>query len=73
MLSTDRHISIKKLMKTDERFKHIKHQFEQWHVAKRILNKILQSVATKEIHYIAAPALFYPWRQQKAIQAQTNL
>ena len=39
MLSTDRHISIKKLMKTDERFKHIEHQFDPWHVAKGILKK----------------------------------
>ena len=33
MLSTDRNLSIKKL-KIDERFKHIKHQFDPWHVAK---------------------------------------
>ena len=33
MLSTDRNLSIKKL-KIDERFKHIKRQFDPWHVAK---------------------------------------
>ena len=39
ILSTERHVSRKKLMKTDEKFKHIEHQFDPWHVAKRILKK----------------------------------
>ena len=46
-LSTDRHVSIKKLMKADERFKHIEHQFDPWHVAKGILKKIMSSTAKK--------------------------
>ena len=41
-------------MKTDEIFKHIEHQFNPWHVAKRILKKIMQSAATKGTHYISA-------------------
>ena len=32
ILSTDRHVSIKKLMKTDERFRHILNQFDPCHV-----------------------------------------
>ena len=39
ILSTERHVSRKKLMKTDEKFKHIEHQFDPWHVANRILKK----------------------------------
>ena len=62
MLSTDRHVSIKKLMKTDERFKHIEHQFDPWHLAKGILEKIMQSAATKGRHYISASYQFYAWR-----------
>ena len=62
MLSTDRHESIKKLMKTDERFKHIEHQFDPWHVAKGILKKIMQSAATKGSHYISASYQFYAWQ-----------
>ena len=62
MLSADRHVSIKKMMKTDERFKHIEHQFDPWHVAKGILKKIMQSAATKGSHYISASYQFYAWR-----------
>ena len=62
MLSTDRHVSIKKLMKTDERFKHIERQFDPWHVAKGIFKKIMQSEATKGTHYISAPYHIYAWR-----------
>ena len=62
MLSTDRHVSIKKLMKTDERFKHIEHQFDPWHLPKGILKKIMQSAATKGRHYISASYQFYAWR-----------
>ena len=62
MLSTDRQVSIKKLMKTDERFKHIEHQFDPWHVAKGILKKIMQSAATKGSHYISASYQFYAWQ-----------
>ena len=40
MLSTDTHVSIKKLMKSDEGFKHIEHPFDPWHVAKGKLKKI---------------------------------
>ena len=59
MLSTDRHVTIKYLMKTDERFKHIEHQFDLWHVAKGTLKKIMQFVATEGTHYIEALAHFY--------------
>ena len=62
MLSTDRHITIKILMKTDERFKHIEHQFDLWHDAKGILKNIMQFAATKGTHYIAALVHFYAHR-----------
>ena len=47
ILSTDRYVSVKKLIKTDEKFKHIEHRFDQWHVAKGILKMIMQSAAKK--------------------------
>ena len=40
MLSTDQHLSMKKLMKIDERFKHIEHQFDPWHVVEGYLKKL---------------------------------
>ena len=73
MLSTDRHVSIKSLMNNDERFKHIEHKFDPWHVAKGILKKIMQSTAKKGLHYISGSYHFYAWRLQKAIHAQSNL
>lgn len=39
-VSTDRHIQIKKLMDTDERFTHLIHQFDPWHMAKNINKKL---------------------------------
>lgn len=47
VISTDRHGQIKKLMRTDQRFKHIKHQFDPWHVGKGILKKLLRASKTK--------------------------
>ena len=43
VVSTDRHVSIKKLMKTDERCRHILHGFDLWHVGKSMLKKIMKS------------------------------
>ena len=62
MQTTDWHVSVKKLMKTDERFKHIKLQFDPWPVAIGILKKILQSAATKDRSYISVSCHFYAWR-----------
>lgn len=45
-ISTDRHPSIKKLMKSEE-FNHIKHQFDPWHMAKSVLKKIMASAKKK--------------------------
>ena len=42
-ISTDRHPSIKKLMKTNAKYKAINHQFDPWHVAKSILKKIMST------------------------------
>ena len=42
-VSTDRHIQIKKLMSSDERFKHIIYQFDPWHMAKNIYRRSWQN------------------------------
>ena len=47
VVSTDRHVSIKKLMKTDERFRHMLHQLDPWHVGKSILKKIMKASQKK--------------------------
>ena len=39
MISTDRHIQIRKLMRTDPEFNNIKHQFDPWHVIKGVSKK----------------------------------
>lgn len=39
-ISTDRHNQIRKLMRTDVRFKHIKHVIDPWHVIKGIKKKL---------------------------------
>ena len=46
-VSTDRHIQIKKLMATDERFNHIIHQFDPWHLAKNISKKLCKLAKQK--------------------------
>ena len=46
-VSTDRHIQIKKLMSSDERFKHIIHQFDPWHMAKNISKKLAKLAKKK--------------------------
>ena len=40
IVSTDRHIQIRKLMKVDPEFNDIKHQFDPWHIAKGICKKL---------------------------------
>lgn len=54
-ISTDRHPSIKKLMKSEE-YKHIKHQFDPWHLAKSILKKIMlaskKKIGTIKIYFL---------------------
>ena len=40
MISTDRHIQIRKLMRTDPEFNNIKHQFDPWHVIKGVSKKM---------------------------------
>ena len=47
MVSTNRHMSIKKLMRTDSRFNHIEHQLNPWHIAKRLLKKIMKAASKK--------------------------
>ena len=39
-ISTDRHIQIRKLMRTDPEFNNIKHQFHLWHVLKGVSKKM---------------------------------
>ena len=51
VVSTDRLVSIKKLMKTNERFRHILHQFDSWHVAKSVLKKIRKASQKKGYNF----------------------
>ena len=51
---TDHHLSIKKLMRTDSRFNHIKHQFDPWHIAKRVAKKIIKAASKK-----GKPSFYY--------------
>ena len=46
-ISTDRHPSIKKVMRTKEEYQTISHQFDPWHVAKSILKKIMAASKKK--------------------------
>ena len=39
-IATDRHSQIRKLMRMDPRFNHIKHEFDPWHVIKGIAKKM---------------------------------
>ncbi|XP_057308714.1 uncharacterized protein LOC130646995 [Hydractinia symbiolongicarpus] len=59
VISTDRHVSIKKLMQTDPRFKHIIHQFDPWHIGKGILKKMIKASKKKDFQLLArwAPAV----------------
>ena len=47
IVATDRHPSIRKVMKTDPRFKHIIHQFDPWHIAKGFVKKLTKASKTK--------------------------
>ena len=47
VVSRDTHVSIKKLMKTNERFRNILHQFDPWHVGKSIFKKIMKASRKK--------------------------
>ena len=42
VISTDRHASIKKLMRTDPRFTNILNQFDAWHIGKGLIKKLLK-------------------------------
>ena len=47
LISTDRHASIKKLMKEDERFIHIVHVFDPWHIGKGLIKKLIKASKRK--------------------------
>ena len=40
VITTDRHSGVKREMKTNPKFTHIKHQFDPWHIAKGLSKKI---------------------------------
>lgn len=40
LISTDRHLGIKALLKSPP-YRNIKHQFDAWHVAKSVLKKLI--------------------------------
>ena len=52
LVSTDRHVQIKKLMATDERFTHIIHQFDPWHLAKNISKKLTKLAQKKGTNFV---------------------
>ena len=47
VISTDRHAFIKKLMRTDPRFKDIIHAFDDWHIVKGLLKKLIKASMKK--------------------------
>ena len=47
VISTYRHTGIKKLMRTEERFQDILHQFDPWHVGKSLLKKFMKASQKK--------------------------
>ena len=49
VISTDRHASIKKLMRTEDKYKGIIHQFDPWHIGKGIFKKIIKASKKKGI------------------------
>ena len=51
MISTDRHVQIKAKMAT-EKYCHIKHQFDPWHIAKGISKKLSQASKQKKFQVL---------------------
>ena len=47
VITTDRHSGVKREMKTNPKFTHIKHQFDPWHIAKGLSKKINKATKTK--------------------------
>ena len=41
-ISTDRHNQIRKLMAIRQKYNHISHQFDPWHISKNILKKLVK-------------------------------
>lgn len=50
-ISTDRHNQIKKLMRVDERFNNIIHQFDPWHIAKGMSKKLSKASKKKGTYF----------------------
>ena len=61
VVSTDKYVSIKKLMKTDERFRHIFHQFDIWHVEESILKTIMKASQKQFFFILLANLLYILW------------
>lgn len=57
LISTDRHIQIRKMMASNPRYAHIIHQFDPWHLAKNISKKLTKLAKKKENRPLA------PWIQ----------
>ena len=47
VVATDRHPTIRKVMKTDPRFTHIMHQFDPWHISKGFVKKLTKASKNK--------------------------
>ena len=40
IVATDRHVQIRKLLRVDPEFNHIKHEFDPWHISKSLVKKL---------------------------------
>jgi len=47
VVSTDRHVQIRKLMRTDPEFNSIKHEFDPWHLSKSLVKKLTKAAKRK--------------------------
>ena len=52
IITTGRHSGIKRKMKSNWKFTHIKHQFDPWHIAKWLSKKINRATKTKGLDAI---------------------
>ena len=52
VITTDRHSGIKREMKINLQFTHIKHQFDPWHIVKGLSKKINRATKTKGLDVI---------------------
>ena len=47
IVSTDRHVQIRKLLRVDPEVNHIKHEFDPWHISKSLVKKLNKAAKKK--------------------------